>query len=490
MFSFNFIDISASYLKTKLPFDDKNIPKFKLKIIMKFLKSIFIIFIIDLFFLNSSFAQFKIIRDAEIEKTIFELAIPIIDASEINKQAINFYIVNDSAINAFVAGGQNIFINSGLITKFNNPETLIGVLAHEMGHISAGHLARSGEEFEKSKNIAILSYLLGIGAMISGSADAGMAIISGGSDVFFKNQMKYTRWQEESADKLAMDYLSKAKIDSNGLIELLKYFYQENLGVKSVMNEYLLSHPVSEKRISAIRNYQQNHQIKAKSLSKELLQDFLMARAKLIAFNASDIEFSLQEIEKFLLKNQQDIPAQYQKTILLYRLGRIDDSLKILNKIIDKYQNNGFLIELKAQILFENGNIVDAVKNYHLAIKKIDNRFNALIKISFANALLKAQEQDNSLINDFNQLVIARLNEAKNYEAYNPILFKNLAIAYQYQKDKANYLFNIGQYFFLIENYKKATEILIEAQKMFQKDTIEYKEIKYLLIEIEKNNKK
>ena len=256
------------------------------------------------------------------------------------------------------------------------------------------------------------------------------------------------------------------------------------------MNEYLLSHPVSEKRISAIRNYQQNHQIKAKSLSKELLQDFLMARAKLIAFNASDIEFSLQEIEKFLLKNQQDIPAQYQKTILLYRLGRIDDSLKILNKIIDKYQNNGFLIELKAQILFENGNIVDAVKNYHLAIKKIDNRFNALIKISFANSLLKAQEQDNSLINDFNQLVIARLNEAKNYEAYNPILFKNLAIAYQYQKDKANYLFNIGQYFFLIENYKKATEILIEAQKMFQKDTIEHKEIKYLLIEIDKNNKK
>ena len=253
---------------------------FKLKIIMKFLKSIFIIFIIDLFFLNSSFAQFKIIRDAEIEKTIFELAMPIIDVSEINKQAINFYIVNDSAINAFVAGGQNIFINSGLITKFNNPETLIGVLAHEIGHISAGHLARSGEEFEKSKNIAILSYLLGIGAMISGSADAGMAIISGGSDVLFKNQMKYTRWQEESADKLAMDYLSKAKIDSNGLIELLKYFYQENLGVKSVMNEYLLSHPVSEKRISAIRNYQQNHQIKTKLLSKELLQDFLMARAK------------------------------------------------------------------------------------------------------------------------------------------------------------------------------------------------------------------
>ncbi len=468
----------------------KNIQKFKFNIIIKFLKSIFIILIINLFFLNSSFAQFKIIRDAEIEKSIFELALPIIDVSGIDKQAINFYIVNDSTINAFVAGGQNIFINSGLITKFNNPETLIGVLAHEIGHISAGHLARSGEEFEKSKNMTILSYLLGIGAMISGSADAGMAIISGGSDVFFKNQMKYTRWQEESADKLAMDYLNKAKIDSGGLIELLKYFYQENLGVKSIINEYLLSHPVSEKRISAIRNYQQNHQIKTKSLSKELLSDFLMARAKLIAFNASDIEFSLQQIEKFLLKNQQDIPAQYQKTILLYRLGRIDDSLKLLDKIIDKCPNNGFLIEFKGQILFENGNIIDAIKNYHLAIRKIDNRFNNLIKISFANALLKAQEQDNFLIDDFNHLAIKRLNEAKIYEAYNPALFKNLAISYQYQKDKARYLFNIGQYFFLIENYKKATETLIEAQKMFQKDTIEYKKIKYLLIEIDKNNKK
>ena len=145
-------------------------------------------------------AQPSLIRDAETERFLRQLARPIFLAANLNPSNISIYIVNDDSLNAFVAGGQNVFINTGLIRKYATPDTLIGVIAHESGHIAAGHLARSSEGAEGAQGAMLLSYLLGIGAALGGSPDAGMGLILGGSDTANRLFMKYTRGQEEAAD--------------------------------------------------------------------------------------------------------------------------------------------------------------------------------------------------------------------------------------------------------------------------------------------------
>ena len=135
----------------------------------------------------------SLIRDAETEKFLRELARPIFLAANLNPDNISIYIVNDNSLNAFVSGGQNVFINTGLIRKYATPDTLVGVLAHESGHIAAGHLARSKEGAESAQGAMLLSYLLGVGAALGGSPDAGLALIMGGSDSANRLYMKYTR---------------------------------------------------------------------------------------------------------------------------------------------------------------------------------------------------------------------------------------------------------------------------------------------------------
>src|SRR3990167_8557881 len=175
-------------------------------------------------FTTPAFANLSLIRDAETAKFLRALSQPIFKEAGLNSQNIKIYIVNDDSINAFVSGGQNVFINTGLIRKYNTPNALIGVIAHETGHITAGHLARSAEGAKEAQNAMLLSYLLGIGAAISGAPDAGAAVILGGSQSAQRLYMKFTRTQEEAADAHAIEYLDKMRYPADGLIKLLEFY--------------------------------------------------------------------------------------------------------------------------------------------------------------------------------------------------------------------------------------------------------------------------
>ncbi len=111
--------------------------------LLKLYRLLLIIFLS--FFFGKLFAKQVFIRDAEIEEFLRDVTIPIAKAADLNYNNIKIFIIKDSNINAFVSGGQNIFINTGLITKFKKPGAIIGVIAHEIGHIKAGHLARHEE---------------------------------------------------------------------------------------------------------------------------------------------------------------------------------------------------------------------------------------------------------------------------------------------------------------------------------------------------------
>ncbi|OFW80013.1 MAG: hypothetical protein A2887_00110 [Alphaproteobacteria bacterium RIFCSPLOWO2_01_FULL_40_26] len=410
-------------------------------------------------FTTPAFANLSLIRDAETEKFLRELSQPIFKEAGLNSQNIKIYIVNDDSINAFVSGGQNVFINTGLIRKYNTPNALIGVIAHETGHITAGHLARSAEGAKEAQNAMLLSYLLGIGAAISGAPDAGAAVILGGSQSAQRLYMKFTRTQEEAADAHAIEYLDKMRYPADGLIKLLEFFEMQMVGYKDQLDEYLLSHPISRKRIELIKTRTAHKNFSDKKTNQKLQPIMNRVLAKLAGF----IDQPDETLKKY--KNHHDENANYTKSIALFKKGKISESLELLDPIIEKNPRDGFLHELKGQILFESGKIQDSILAYNQALKLLSLIDSPTTKISFASAILSLKTTDNELIN----LAIQNLEEAKNFEDENPFLFKQLANAYSRKNDEARSLLALAEFNLLIGEKEKCQKYAKEAKEKLQK---------------------
>lgn len=407
----------------------------------------------------SAHAAFSLIRDAETEKFLRDLSSPVFLVANLNPRNIHVYIVNDSSINAFVSGGQNVFINTGLIRKYQTPDALIGVVAHETGHIVAGHIARSSEEMQKANAAMLLSYLLGIGAVVAGAADAGQGIIMGGSQTAERLYMKFSRTQEEAADRHALVYLERINYPATGLLTLLEFFESEMRAYDGKIDEYALSHPVSRKRIDYLRNNFSKKRISDEKINHQLQPSMNRVLAKLEGF----IDDADYVIKKY--KNDNRDNANYAKTIAYYRKGKSAEALKLLDKVIENNMEDGFLYELKAQILFESGNINDAIVFYDKAIKMLSRQDSSQAKIYFALAILTLPSHDKGLM----QAAITRLKEAKEFEEDNAFLFKQLSNAYNKLGDEGRSFAALAEYNFLINDKKKAKKYAQNAKDIFLK---------------------
>lgn len=421
-------------------------------------------FFLSFFAAFSSYATVGLIRDAQTEKFLHELSDPIFKAANLNPNNIKIYIVNDDSINAFVSGGQNVFINTGLIVKYNTPDALIGVIAHETGHIVGGHLARSSEEMKNANTAMLLSYLLGIGAIAAGSADAGQGIIMGGMNIAEKSYMKFTRGQEEAADKYAMQYLRSLQYPAKGLITLLEFFEEEMRAYEGQIDEYALSHPVSRKRIDFLKNNFATLNYSDHKINQKLqpLMNTVLLKLEGFMQNPDSV------LKKYSSMNGDN--AKYVKSIAYYRKGDYAKSLQLLDSVIKNKTNDGFLYELQGQILFESGRVSEAAIAYKKALELLDKseaaQYSAQAKIYFALAILTLKTDDKSLID----LAIKKLKEAQNFESDNPFLFKQFSVAYDKIGDEARSYLALAEYNFLIGDNKKTKKYIKLAKKIFEKE--------------------
>ena len=196
-------------------------------------------------FASSTFSYANIIRDAEIENFLEEISHPIFNAANLNLNSVDIYIFNDKSINAFVACGQKVFVNTGLIQAFETPSMLRGVMAHETGHIAGGHLARSDEALERAQTPMIVGLLLGIGAAIAGDGDAAQALLLGSQQIAQGMVAKYSRSQESAADQAAFKYLEDIQKSSDGMLEVLYKFANQEALSSHRQSIRVRSHPIS-----------------------------------------------------------------------------------------------------------------------------------------------------------------------------------------------------------------------------------------------------
>lgn len=338
--------------------------------------------------------RLNLIRDAEIENGIRALTVPIWRAAGLDPNAIEIMIVQDNSLNAFVAGGQRIFINTGLIMRTETPNQLIGVMAHESGHIAGGHLARMQEELRNLTTLQILEAILGAGAMAGGavsgsSVGRGAATDAGGPRApgSLMAFLHYTQTQESAADQAAMSYLQRTGQSPKGTIEFLKTMQREERMQMYRRDPYLTTHPLTPERISAFEQAASRSPYVNTPDTQQNLNMHHRIVAKLMGFISPETALS-----KFA-EADRSVPARYARAIAWYRKGALGSALLGIDGLIKESPNDPYFHEVRGQMLYENGRAAEAVISYRKAVQLLPS--SGLIKIDFARALLATSNSDN-----------------------------------------------------------------------------------------------
>ena len=325
----------------------------------------------------------SLIRDAEIEHTLLVFATPIFKVAGIPPEATTIALANDQEINASTFAGYTMLYNTGLLTASDTPDQVIGVMAHEIGHMAGGHVARSREGMENAAMIATLATLLGMAAAIgSGRGDAAAGVIAGGQELAMRSFFAFTRSQEGSADEAGMSYMEQLGWSSKGLLEFMEKLANQELRPTSQQDEFVRSHPLTQNRIDALRDFVEH---RSKHTNDPLPAEFneLHARmkAKLIGFLRPDMALRRYP------ETDKSISARYARAIAKYQKGDVNQAVAMVDDLIRVEPQNPYFYELKGQILFENGRAAEAIQPYGMAVKLAPK--SDLIQTAYAHAIVE-----------------------------------------------------------------------------------------------------
>ncbi|MFA4994102.1 MAG: M48 family metalloprotease [Bdellovibrionales bacterium] len=366
-------------------------------------------------------SRITFIRDAEIENYLRSLATPIYRAADIDPKSITIAIVQSSAVNAFVAEGMNEFFYTGLLQLADSPEQLAGVIAHETGHISGGHLIRGKEEMRNASAETMLGMLLALAAgAASGNAEIVAGGVAGSTQIASRNFMSFSRAQEASADSAAVGFLDRANISSRGMVEFLHKLAGQEMLPRDRQDEYVRTHPLTHDRTSFVERHWESSAQKNTKLDDKYYVMHERMKAKLLGF--------LQPETALLRYTDKDprLAARYARGIALYRTGQTDRALALVDGLIKEEPKNPFFYELKAQIQFENGRIEDSINNYKTASEFLPD--SALLRQAYGHALLENKDQKKSQARI--DIAIQQLLESNRLEEREPMTWRYLALAW------------------------------------------------------------
>jgi predicted Zn-dependent protease len=402
-----------------------------------------------------------ILRDTESEALLREYTRPILRAAGLEKQNIQMVIINDSSFNAFVADGRRIFVNYGAIMQSETPNQLIGVLAHETGHLAGGHLSKLREQLAQAQTQMIIAMLLGAGAMVAGAAgggsglaNAGAAAVAGPQEMIRRSLLSYQRQQEENADRAGVKFLTATGQSPKGMYETFKRFTSESLFAARGSDPYLQSHPMPADRVASLEEFARASPYWDKKDDPALQMRHDMMRAKISAF----MERQDTVYRRYPLSNTS-LPARYARAITTYLHGDLNNALTQIDGLIQAQPNNAYFYELRGQALLEGGRPNDAIAPLHKALALSNNA--PLIEMLLGQALVAT---DNKAHTDE---AIAILRAAVSRESEAPLGYAQLAMAYGRKGDYAEADLASAQAAYLRGDNKTARDLASRAKTRF-----------------------
>ena len=311
-----------------------------------------------------AFAQgIHILRDTETEEMLKSYQETLSKAAGLAPGAVHVWLVGDNNINAFAAEGQNMFILSGIILSMKTPNELIGVMAHETGHIKAGHLIRGQVGMEKATIPMLLSMVVGIAAMMAGAGEAGMVIMGAGQAMAQAQFAQFSRVQESTADQIALQLLLATRQSPMGIYNTFSRFAQEEAQSAYKIDPYAVDHPVGQERLADIQQKVDASPFRDVKDSPQVTHTFEMVQAKLAGFTLPVKE----GLDRYPVSNTSDV-ARYARTMLYLRQPQLTKALAEAASLIKDEPNNPYFYEVQGQIYLSMARPGDAIPAYQKAV--------------------------------------------------------------------------------------------------------------------------
>ncbi len=404
----------------------------------------------------------SIIRDTEIEAILRQDCDPIFVAAGLTPKNVQIHIVGDKELNAFSAAGQQVFLNTGLIIETKSPNQLIGVIAHETGHIAGGHIARSGEMGRSGIAPMILSMGLGVLAAIAGAPDAAAGLIYSSSYFAQLSILGYSRVQESAADQAAITFLEKSGQSGEGLVEFFNNFRYQEVFSDEKKYPFFRDHPLSDDRIEALtaRATQQPHFHAVDS--PEAIARHEIMKAKLEAF----LNPPQQTFVEFPEANKS-FPARYARAIAYYKELETDKAVRAIDTLIADQPNNPYLWELKGQVLFEAGRAKDAEPAHRRSVELKPDA--PLLRINLGQTLIATD--DKAKLDE----AISEINRAITEEPDNALGWRLLSEAYDAKGEAGRARLAAAEQNFYLGQMRDARVFAMRARDLLKKDTPEWR---------------
>jgi predicted Zn-dependent protease len=366
----------------------------------------------------------SVLRDTETELLFKDMSRPLIVAGGLDPNSVNVVLLNDPEINAFVATGQTVYLQSGLIQAADNVNQVQGVVAHELGHVIAGDAIRSGQGEKQATAISILSLVLGAVALAAGAGDAGMGIMQAGQRAALGEMLAFTRGQEATADATGSRLLSKAGISGKGMLDFFNKLQHEEYRLAIYAKDsFDQTHPLSSERIQALQQKLKSDPAWGRPVDTALEARFQRVKAKLLGFvNPKQAVLRYPE-------SDQSVPAHYARAYAYHLGGYPDKAIAEADALLTTSAHDPFFLELKGQILLEGGKPKDAIPILREATQRSNEA--PLIAAMLGHALVATEDPKNFA--EAKQI----LKVAVNRDNQDPFAWYQLGIIYDREGDQA-----------------------------------------------------
>jgi predicted Zn-dependent protease len=413
----------------------------------------------------SAQTRIPVVRDAEIEGLLIDYAKPIFKAAGLNRRGIKIVLVNSPSFNAFVVG-RRIFINTGAIATSQTPNEIIGVLAHESGHIAGGHQERLREQLARAQTLAVVGSLVGIGAAAAASASGaqGASAVGGGlasaaPSLAQRALLSYRRSEEINADQAAIKYLNATGQSGRGMLQTFQRFSQNAALAGVRRNPYETSHPLPRDRIALLEELASKSKHFKKKDSKSLQRRHDMARGKIAAYAGG-----APAVSRAFRNNPKSAGARYGIAISSFLRGDTRKSLAGINKLIAQDKNNAYLHEMKGEILLAARQPEKAAASFARAVK-LDKYKSGVIRGRLGFAYLSTGNSGQAK-KAIRELRAAISSDPDNFSAYT-----YLARAYAQTGDVASAELTQAEAYFRGGNLRQAKQFAVRAQRKMKKGT-------------------
>lgn len=373
----------------------------------------------------SAFAQgVPVVRDAEIEALVRDYARPIFKAAGLANDGIDIVLVNDQSFNAFVTG-RRLFINTGALVTAETPNEIIGVIAHEAGHLAGGHQQKLRDQLDRAKTMAIIATLLGAGAMVAGAttnsrglAGAGMGVAAGGGEMAQRSILAYQRTEEITADRSAITYLNATGQSGMGMLKTFGRFQSALSLAGTQVDPYRISHPMPQERIANLEALVKQSPFVNTIDPPALQQRHDMMRIKIAAYMQGQAA-----VARLVRKNPSSLAARYGDAQQTYLYGNPGAALTKTAALIKEQPKNPYFQELRGDILMKINKPKDAADAYAKAVS-LDPARSGLLLVSLGQALMAVGTPDSL------KKAVTQLNNGVGRDRENSDAYRFLAQAY------------------------------------------------------------